>query len=134
LIVIGQKERVADFIEQRTGGKYYDYEAIGIEKSGVLVGGVLIYDYVENTRCAMSCAGDGGRWITREFLPIVFDYVFRQLQCKVVIITIESSNYKSLKLMNHIGFKELCRIKNAGTDCDLIVLEMQKTDCKYLTP
>ena len=133
MIVIGQKERVADFIERRTGGKYYDYEAIGIEKNGELVGGVVIDEYVENTRCAMACAGDGGRWLSRGFLPIVFDYVFRQLDCKVVIITIESSNEKSIKLMKHIGFLPVYTVRNGGSNgCNLIIFEMQNSHCKYI--
>ena len=133
MIIIGQKERVARFVQERTGGTYYDYEAIGIEKNGVLIGGVVIDGYIENSRCSMACAGDGGRWLTRDFLPIVFDYVFRQLDCKVVIITIESSNGKSIKLMTHIGFLPVYTVRNGGSNgCDLIIFEMQKSDCKYI--
>jgi len=133
LIIIGQKDRVSRFVQERTGGTFYDYEAIGIEKNGVLIGGVVIDEYVENTRCAMACAGDGGRWLSRGFLPIVFDYVFRQLACKVVIITIESSNEKSIKLMKHIGFLPVYTVRYGGSNgCDLIIFEMQKNDCKYI--
>lgn len=133
MIIVGQKDRVMRWVVDRvTGTLFHDYEAIGIERGGELIGGVIVHDYVPNARCSMTCAGDGGSWLNRHFLPFLFHYVFEQLQCNVVIISIDSKNDKSLRLMKHIGFSECCTVKNGGVDSDLVILEMQKTSCKYL--
>ncbi len=130
MIVVGKA--VADWVADRIGNTtWHDEQAIGIEKDGVIVGGVVIDSYVPNARCSIHCAGEGKRWINREFIFVVFDYVFRQLDCQVVISPVNASNIDSLKFIEHIGFTKALEIKNGCGDNDLILFTMQKQDCRW---
>ena len=74
MIVTDQNERVGEWVASRIpNSQWHQYQAIGLEKNGELVAGVVIEAYVENARCSIHCAGDGKRWLNREFLFVVFD-------------------------------------------------------------
>jgi hypothetical protein len=133
-LVTGEKKRVADWIASKIpcGEWVLNYEAIGIERDGELVGGVVIDSYVKDTRCAMHCAGTGKYWLNREFLAAIFGYVFYQMKCRVAVITVSSTNKDSLRFTKHVGFTETCRIPNGCEDGDLVILAMQKSDCRWV--
>lgn len=135
MIVCGQKERVGAWVGARIGNAqpWHNYEAIGIERAGEIVGGVVIDNYILGARCSIHCAGDGRRWLTREFLGVVFDYVFRQLGCNAVMNIVDGSNIDSIRFTGHIGFSEVHRIKGGGKGgSDGVIFELQKSDCKWI--
>ena len=130
MIVTGKE--ITEWVADRIGNtQFHNEQAMGIVKDGVIVGGVVIDSYVPNARCAIHCAGEGKRWINREFIFVVFDYVFRQLNCQVVINPVDSSNLASLKFTEHIGFTKAIEIKNGCGDNDLVLFTMQKEDCRW---
>lgn len=133
-IIVHQKERVGKWTSEKLGqaADWHDYEAMGVEKDGVLIAGVVFGDYVENTRCSIHCAGEGKKWLSREFLFVVFDYAFRQLKCKVVVNPVNSENTSSVKFTSHLGFEEKCRIKGGSPAGDLIVFAMHRDKCRWL--
>lgn len=134
-LVLGQKQRVADWVASRIVGASPwtgSFEAIGLEKNGELVAGVLVDGYVKDTRCSLHCAGDGKYWLTRGFLAAVFAYAFEQLNCKVIVNLVSSSNIASLKFTAHIGFVEKCRIRNGYPDGDMVVFELQRDNCRWI--
>ena len=133
-IVTGQKERVGKWTAEHIGcgSDWRDYEAMGVEKDGELIAGVVFDDYVENTRCAMHCAGVGKNWLSKEFLFVLFDYAFRQLGCKVVVLTVDSENTDSVKFISHLGFEEKCRIEGGSPAGDLIIFTMRRVNCHWL--
>lgn len=134
-IVCGQKERVGAWVAARIGNAapWHDYEAIGLEQAGQLVGGVVIDNYIPGARCSVHCAGAGRRWLNREFLAVVFDYVFRQLGCQAIVNVVAGCNADSLRFTAHIGFREVHRIRGGGrAGSDGVIFEMQKTDCKWI--
>lgn len=134
-LALQQKERVASWVASRISGcaPWADgYNAIGLEKDGVLVAGVVIDGYVPKARCSIHCAADGKNWLTRAFIVAVFDYVFRQLECRVVVNPVNSSNEKSMRFTASCGFAEACRIKNGYADGDLVIFELRKESCKWL--
>jgi RimJ/RimL family protein N-acetyltransferase len=133
-IVCGQKERVGAWVGARIGNAepWHNYEAIGIEHQGELVGGVVIDNYITAARCSIHCAGAGRRWLTREFLFVVFDYVFRQLGCNAVVNIVDGSNADSIRFTGHLGFSIVHRIKGGGKGgSDGVIFELQKSDCKW---
>lgn len=132
-IVVGQNERVGAFVANRIGNsKWVDYQAIGIEKDGEIIAGVVIDGYVPGARCSIHCAGDGKKWLTREFLAIVFSYVFQQIDCKVVVNPVNSSNKDSVRFTSHLGFKEVARIPGGYVDGDLLIFTLNKEDCRWI--
>jgi RimJ/RimL family protein N-acetyltransferase len=133
-VVVGDKQRVADWVSEKIGcSKWHsDFEALGLEMDGVLVAGVVVDGYVENARCSMHVAGEGRRWLNREFIRVCFDYVFRQLRCKVVLGPVSSANEAALRFDKHLGFTEVGRVPEGSADGDLVILKMTKADCRWL--
>jgi RimJ/RimL family protein N-acetyltransferase len=134
-IVVGEKERISRWVAEKMHRKDWcgdDYEAIGLEKDGVLVGGVVVDGYVKGARCSIHCSGDGRHWLNREFLGVVFRYVFEQLKCNVVVNPVSSANADSLRFTEHIGFTEVCRIEGGYPDGDLVIFKMPKAQCRWL--
>lgn len=134
-IVVGQKERVGAWLAPRIhrNAPWAAYEAIGIERDGELVGGCVIEGYVKGARCSMHIAGEGKHWLTREFLSVCFDYVFRQLGCRVALGMVSSSNTAALAFDRHLGFQDVCTIRDgAGAGGDLVILEMRPEFCRWL--
>lgn len=108
------------------------YQGFGVEQDGELIGGVIIDGILEGARCSVHCAGKGKRWLTRELLFVVFDYIFRQLNCKVAINTVDADNKESLRFTQHIGYTELARVPDGALDCDLVIFIMRRDDCRWL--
>lgn len=137
MIITNQRERVGSWVADKIGNKtpWHLYEAIGIEKDGELIGGVVIDNYIHEARCSIHCAGIGRKWLNRKFLFIVFDYVFRQLKCNAVLNAIDGRNLDSIKFTSHLGFKEVHRVKGGSYNgADAVLFEMLKSDCRWIKP
>lgn len=133
VIIINQNERVGKFVADLIGNSsWYEYQAIGQEISGELVAGVVIDSYVKNARCSIHCAGIGKKWLNREFLFFVFDYVFKKLNCKVVVNPVNSNNRDSVRFTSHLGFREVARIEGGYEDGDLIIFALPRNECKWI--
>lgn len=129
-IIIGQKERVAQWVSSKMGKQsaWSAYEAIGLEQDGELIGGVVIDGYTRNVRCSIHCSGEGKKWLNRTFLSVVFGYVFNQLKCKAVVNPVDISNEASIRFTSHLGFTEAVRIPEA----ELVIFTMPRADCRWL--
>ena len=134
-IILDQKERVNNWIWKRVGREspFEKYYAIGVERKGKLIAGVVFDGFASNTRCSMHCAGTEENWCNKELLYHCFNYAFNCAKCKVIINTVSTGNKKSLDFTKHIGFKQLGKpIKNGAVDGDLVILTMHRKDCKWL--
>lgn len=135
MIITGQKELIGEWVGRKIGNAepWHLYEAIGLLRDGKIVGGVVVDNMIAGARCSIHCAGEGRHWLTREFMFVVFDYVFRQLQCNAVVNIVDGSNTYSLRFTEHLGFSEVYRIKGGGKNgSDGVIFEMQKANCKWL--
>jgi hypothetical protein len=45
---------------------------------------------------------------------------------------VSSKNFKSIRLVTHMGFKEEANIKDAHPLGDIVIFTMTKEDCKFL--
>jgi RimJ/RimL family protein N-acetyltransferase len=133
-IVPNERDRVGAWVAERVGRRapWGEYQAIGLEEGGKLIAGVVIDGYVDGARCSMHVAGEGRKWLNREYLWFCFHYVFEQLRCKVVIGLVDADNEAALRFDQHLGFVEVCRIAEGAGDCDLVVLEMRRQGCRWL--
>lgn len=133
-IIPNQKDRVGAWVAGRIrrDAPWGVFEAIGLEENGELVAGMVVTDYVKNARCSVHLAGDGRRWLNREYLGFCCRYMFDQLGCKVVIGLVDADNEQALKFDRHFGFTDLVRVKDGAGDCDLIVLELRREHCRWL--
>ena len=67
------------------------------------------------------------------FFEEVFNYIFNTCDRAVVVGIVPGHNKKALKLNKHLGYSELCRIKDGfklGTD--YVILELRKEDCRWI--
>lgn len=86
-------ERVAQFIEDRIGKRLSPpYSVAGIEKNGVIVGG-LLFNIYEKPDIHISVAG---KVFNRTFLRKAGEYVFGQLGCERATFITEQPDVVSL--------------------------------------
>lgn len=129
--IVTDKRRIGQWVCGHTGATFTDsMQAIGNERDGVIIGGVLYDDYRVSS-ISMHCAGVG-RWLTREFLRAVFDYPFNYLKVKKVIGLVDSMNDKAMRLDKHLGFVQEGLIKEASRFGDLVILTMTREQCRFL--
>lgn len=132
-LVIGQKERISDFLKQHKAWVgATNYEAIGLEENGQLIAGVIYDNYEKDARVSSHCAGIGKRWLNKNFLNVMFDYPFNQLKVNVIVNTVSSNNKDSMRFTEHLGFKQVACIEGGASDGDLIIYALYKKDCKWI--
>lgn len=127
-------ERIGPWVTERTGGVYYpgSGQAIGLEKDGVLVAGVL-YDNFNGRSVQMHVASDGTRrWMTKQYLLRCFDYPFHQLKVRKIIGQVDSENSDALKFDLALGFVVEAVIKDASRKGDLMILTMTPEQCRWI--
>jgi hypothetical protein len=62
-----------------------------------------------------------------------FGIPFVELGCRLVLCQVLSTNWASLRLVNHLGFKEVFRGREWwAPGVDLVFFEMRRADCKWI--
>lgn len=107
------------------------FTAIGLEKNGELVGGV-VYDGYYGTSISAHIAGVGQGWLTRSFLRAMFQYPFAQLGVNRMTGPVASTNEGAIRLVRHLGFEQEAYLKGAVPGGDLLFFVMWKCDCRFL--
>ena len=134
-LVTNDRARVGAWVAEKVGREspWVTDPALGIEKNGELVAGIVIDNYVKGARASMHCAGVGKRWLNKEFLFACFDYAFNQLDLKVLVNPVSANNQDSLRFTEHIGFKEIARVPNGWDgEVDLVLFQLHRKDCRWL--
>lgn len=104
---------------------------ISREENGRLRGGVIFTNYT-GVSIGMHMAGFDPRWANREFLLICFDYAFSQLKVRLCVATVPSGNLRALEIDRRLGFVEQARVKDIFRDGDLVIMTMNKDQCRWL--
>lgn len=125
---------LGQWVAERSGGEFSGIGAtFGFVRDGVIQAGVLLDNYNgANIHIAVASL-HGSRWLNREFLFVVFDYVFRQLQVKRVTALIAESNTPSVRFTEHFGFHREATLADAHPTGNLLIYVMRKEDCRWLT-
>lgn len=95
-------ERLPDIMDLPGG-----YEAIGVERDGILIGGCLFTNY---TPCpgggdiTIWAVGEKG-WLSRRVIGVMFGYAFNQLKCHRMTAFTAKANKPSRKLLEGLGFR-----------------------------
>lgn len=121
-------------IAQASGGHYNPAVDVVLSRTshaGKLLGGVIYQGYTRQSIC-VHMAGFIPNWINRDLLWISFQYPFVQLGCNKMFGQIPSTNMRSLALSTRLGFREVTRIDGVFPDGDLVVMEMNKSECRWL--
>jgi RimJ/RimL family protein N-acetyltransferase len=133
-IVWDQPERVMRFVASRVGEtELFGYSAIGLERDGDLVAGVL-YEQHNGPNVMMHVASDGSRhWMTPAYMAACFRYPFLQLGVNRVSGLVRADNKDAQRFDEALGFKPEGVLREAAADgTDLILYGMLKRECRYL--
>ena len=132
-LVIGENARVGEWVADRVQqwASWGDFSAIGLEKDGEIVAGVVMNDF-NGANASVHVAGTGKHWLNRDFLFACFDWWFNQLKLKRITGYVSSDNEAALQFDKALGFKEEFVMKDAHPDGDIIVMVMRREDCRWL--
>lgn len=125
-------ERVARFVKARVPVDVCErMRALGWERDGELVGGVLVYGWT-GPAAWIHAAGDG-QWLTRGFARAVFGYVFKDLGCERLLACAERSNARSLRFMARFNFTHVATLDGVARDGGpMVINQLLRTDCQYV--
>lgn len=137
MIVTEPKPILADWINHRLAEDLgfmpeYDPENmyIGWDHHGLQA--VVEFSDYNGASIRMSVAGEGRRWLVRDYLWYCFYYPFVELGVKKIIGMVSSSNQDALRFDKHLGMVEEAVIKDACPKGDLHILTMTPQQCRFL--
>jgi len=115
-LIFDEPERVASWVaDQMKGGAVWsEYYAMGAEKNGNIVSGVVFENYNTfnaNVHIAVSKPSK----LLLELLDHAYCYAFDTCKLKRLTGLVEADNEKAFKLDLHIGFEVEAVMKNAGS-------------------
>lgn len=105
--------------------------AIGSVGSDNVLHGVVGFDGFNGASCQMHVAGDPG-WVNRAILHAAFDYPFNFAGCSVVLGVVPSGNAEALRFNERLGFRTVAVIPEAHPDGALVVMAMDREECRWL--
>lgn len=132
-LILGQDEAVATWVAARIPhvDQFSNMAAIGIERAGDLVGGVVYHEYRGND-VQMSCAGSGRRWLAEGVLRALFAYPFITLGCQRVSAFAPKSNAHTRQFLERLGFIEEGNMRRGFEDDDCVIYGMLKHECTWI--
>ena len=130
-MIIENHPLIAKFVAEATGEEGFgDCYSFGNVVNNTLIGGCVCSNYT-GLSVQMTVAGKG-LWCTHELLNNCFSFAFNGLKCRRITVLVAVSNAKSLKLVNHLGFKEEGLVRMGEGEDDLILLGLLREECRYL--
>lgn len=93
---------------------------------------VVGFEGFTGTSCRMHMAGTKKGWITRDFIKRAFNYPFNVLGLTMVFGLVPSGNTEALDVDLRLGFRELLYIPGAHPDGGLHLLQMLRSQCRWL--
>lgn len=122
-LIFDDKERVGTWVAERVKqlASWGDFYAMGAELNGELVSGV-VYNNVGASNATCHIAVSKPTKTLSQLLDHAFVYAFEQLGLKRLTVFVESTNHKSLRIVNHIGFVQEGVMHQAGDDGQDVVI------------
>ena len=129
-IIIGQP--VVEWVQERALCLGCNPIGFGLEEDGRIIAGVVFNDY-NGANISMHVASDGSkRWMTRQFIWMVFDYAFNQAKVKRITGLVGEGNTEAQLFDEHIGFKLETTLSDAHPSGDLLIYVLRREDCRWL--
>ena len=130
--IVFDKERLGEWASPaRFMDSWGEFEAIGLEENGELIGVVVYNDYKQFNISMHLCAK--GDWMQRPFIEAVFRYPFEQLKVNRVTAYVAGKR-KDLQVFYErmFGFEHEGVMKQALEDDDLVIMGLVKNRCAWL--
>ena len=131
--MLDRSEVIGPWVCDRLGGKFdpVNDAAIGLERNGSLVAGVVYDNFLGRSIC-MHVAAEGRHWLTRDFLRAAFFYAFETAGVHKVIGAVDSSNLQARRFDEHLGFVLEAVLTGAAKNGDLLLYSMTRQQCRFL--
>jgi len=133
-LLFNEDERIARWVQERMPnflGWNVHYRAMGYELRGILAGGVV---YTQHSCANIVVATVLEAPLTRRFLRSIFHFPFVQLRCRRMTALVDTKNFKSRRLVEHIGFRLEGRMREAAPDDDVLVYGLLKCEAGKWLP
>lgn len=131
-MIVLERKRVARWVRDQTGhggwGEWY--QAIGHEKNGQLIAGV-VFNFQTECDIVMHVAASGP-WLTREYVQAVFAYAFVQLGSRRVSACPKAGNHATRKLIEAMGFRLEGTLRHYYPDDDAVIYGLLREECGYI--
>ena len=131
-MIVLERKRVARWVRDRIGqggwGEWY--QAIGHEKDGALIAGV-VFNFQTECDIVMHIAA-GGPWLTREYAHAIFSYPFVQLGVRRVSAFPKASDKAVCALLEALGFVREGTMAHMYPDDDAVVYGLLRESCRYV--
>lgn len=132
-LVFNQSDRVGAWVEEQVDqrGGWGPFYALGIEKDGQIVAGVVINNYNGANATAHIA-------VTRmtKLLPKLFehvcDYAFNYCGLKRLTGMVPTNEPHIIKFDKHLGFEEEFVMKDGAPGSDMLVMVMWPHKCRWL--
>lgn len=115
-------------------GVFGPYEAWGILKGDALVGVVVFNNYrAEIGDIELNIISPDGHWGSRTLFATIADYVFNQLKCERISVTLPEHAKRNRDAAEKAGFTvEGTRRRGFPGGSDAIMYGLLKEDCRWL--
>lgn len=131
-MIVLERKRVARWVKEQTGrggwGEWY--QAIGHEKDGELIAGV-VFNFQTECDVVMHVAAHGP-WLTSEYAHAIFAYPFEQLGVRRVSACPKASNSAVRRLIETLGFRFEGALRNYYLDDDAALYGLIREECRYI--
>jgi hypothetical protein len=107
------------------------HTVISRSKGLKLLGGVTYSNYTQ-AAVYIHIAGFAPNWANRDILWVAFHYPFVQLNCSKLLGFVKSDNKHTLAIDYKLGFKYVTTIPGVFPDADLVVLALERDQCRWL--
>lgn len=82
--------------------------------------------------CCMHAVIQRPEYVSPRMVREVFRYPFEVANCEAVLALVDSTNEAAMSLDTRLGFKVIATIPNGGLDGDLNVMQMLRSECRWL--
>lgn len=103
-------------------------EAATMDHVAVAVG----YNAFIGRTCCMHTVVQRPELLNRRMVRDAFTYPFNVANCNAVLALVDSTNEAALSFDAKLGFREVLRIPDGATDGDLVILQMLRSECRWL--
>lgn len=110
-----------------------DMRAIGLERDGGLVAGVIYEGCSGHNIWGHVAAVPGARWLNRAYLTACFAYPFLQLGVQRITGYVEARNQRAREFDENLGFRQEATLRGAASDGgDVILYVMWRHECRFI--
>lgn len=135
-LIYGQDEPIAEWVGLQLAKDIEAFKpckAIGIERNGELIAGVIYNNYQSGLLIEMSIASLDKRWATRHTLRALFAYPFIQLNLKRVQTLCSAKEEGVIMFNKRLGFQlEGAHREAWHAGGDALSFGMLKHQCKWI--